>query len=54
MSNGSCHPAVDAVMIETFLQELKAAIVKIGLAGGREGFKFAEQMFREFPELKEA
>ena len=38
----------------TFLARLKAVVVAIGLSGMRGGFEFAERMFREFPELREA
>jgi hypothetical protein len=34
--------------------ELKARIIEVGLDGTREGFKFAERMFREFAELRQA
>jgi len=34
--------------------ELKVRVVEIGLDGTREGFKFAERMFREFAELRQA
>jgi hypothetical protein len=34
------------------LAKLKAAAVRIGLDGTRAGFKLAEQLFREFPELR--
>jgi hypothetical protein len=36
------------------LAKLKAAAVRIGLDGTRAGFKFAERLFREFPELRNA
>jgi hypothetical protein len=39
-----CHP----------LAKLKAAAVRIGLEGTRTGFKLAERLFREFPELRNA
>jgi hypothetical protein len=36
------------------LAALKARVVRIGLNGTREGFKFAERMFRDYPELRGA
>jgi hypothetical protein len=36
------------------LAKLKAAAVRIGLDGTRAGFKLAERLFREFPELRNA
>jgi hypothetical protein len=33
--------------------EIKAAIVRIGLNGTRQGRKFAEEMFQRYPELRE-
>jgi len=39
---------------EKALAVLKAQIVAIGMNGTRVGFKLAEALFREFPELKEA
>jgi hypothetical protein len=32
--------------------EIKAAIVRIGLNGTRQGHKFAERMFKTYPELR--
>ncbi len=36
------------------LAVLKAKIVQIGTNGTRQGFKFAEAMFRAYPELRGA
>ena len=36
------------------LAKLKAEAVRIGLNGTRAGFKFAERLFRDFPELRGA
>ena len=36
------------------LAKLKAAAMRIGLDGTRAGFKFAERLVREFPELRKA
>jgi hypothetical protein len=36
------------------LAKIKAEVVRIGTNGTRQGFKFAEKTFKEFPELKNA
>jgi hypothetical protein len=36
------------------LAKLKAEVMRIGTNNTRQGFKFAEKMLREFPELKNA
>jgi hypothetical protein len=36
------------------LAKLKAVAVRIGLDGTRTGFKLAERLFREFPEVRKA
>ena len=36
------------------LAKIKAELLRIGTNGTRQGFKFAERMFKEFPELKHA
>lgn len=42
------------LLYAAFLARLKAVVVAIGLSGMRGGFEFAERMFAEFPQLKEA
>jgi len=39
---------------QELLARIKAAVVRIGMDGTRQGFKFAEAMFRDYPELRSA
>lgn len=36
------------------LAKIKAEVIRIGTNGTRQGFKFAEKMFKGLPELKDA
>jgi hypothetical protein len=36
------------------LAKIKAEVVRIGMNGTRQGFKFAEKMFERYPELRGA
>jgi hypothetical protein len=36
------------------IAKIKAELLRIGTNGTRQGFKFAERMFKQFPELKDA